>query len=169
MISGPLSYRVLREAGPSAIARAIFMIEAKSMKKWRPRQYPKLRGLWWLHIYTNNKKGKINWGKCLGGPVASYGPAAYASVGSTLQDRKVVWVVWVWVGIIHSREKWLRFPAVLGVRELTKRLEIGPKRKSTNLYFCSWSTINDTLDIKTYKTIFFSFIFFVTWLWVTFS
>ena len=73
-------------------------------------------------------------------PVARFSPAGiYASdIGSRLQDRMVVWVVWVFVeNYPYRREKCLRFPAVLGVLGLTKRLEIGPKRKSTNLYFCS--------------------------------
>lgn len=90
----------------------------------------------------------------------------YASdVGSTLQDRMVVWVVWIWVGNYpYRREKMASISSRFGSARAHKTAENRALEKIPKFVFLlvKYLFINDTLDIKTYKTIFFGFIFIVT-------
>lgn len=96
----------------------------------------------------------------------------YASdVGSTLQDRMVVWVVWIWVGNYpYRREKMASISSRFGSARAHKTAENRALEKIPKFVFLlvKYLFINDTLDIKTYKTIFFGFIFIVTWFRVFF-
>lgn len=76
----------------------------------------------------------------------------------------VVWVVWIWVGnYLYCREKMVLIFSCFGSVWVYKMVENWVLEKIFKFVFLfvKYLFINDILDIKIYKMIFFGFIFIV--------